>query len=323
MKSGFRIAAIGELLWDLLPAGPRLGGAPANFAAIAANLAGGPDTGAADEVFLVSRVGDDRMGSDALREMSAHGVRLDHVSVDSAHATGRVQVALQTDRSPVYTIEHPAAWDFIPKAPELIALAPALDAVCFGTLAQRSPETRQTLRRLVEATQPGCVRVFDVNLRDPWWTPEILAWGLDHATILKMSAEEVFRVAESVGLLPSANNSPLRAARALLQQFPIQMIAITRGAEGSLLVTAKQVDTHPGVATDVEDPVGAGDAFTAAMTRAWLQGDPPSRISGSANQWGAWVASQAGGMPLPDEAVRRRIAAATSASSSERRFSVL
>lgn len=320
MEHGFRIAAVGELLWDLLPEGPRLGGAPANFAAMAANLADPPDTGAADQVFLISRVGDDPLGSRAISELLARGVQVEHVSIDPKHATGQVHVAFRPDGDPVYTINENTAWDFLPETPELLALASTLDAIYFGTLAQRSPEARQTLRRFVEATRSDCVHVFDVNLRDPWWTHERLAWGCAHATILKMSLGEVPRVARSVDP-PLDGQAPLAIARGLLRQFPIELIAITRGGKGSLLITREEVHDHPGVAVRVIDPVGAGDAFTAAMTRAWLRGDSLSAIAESANQWGAWVAAQSGGMPLPDHAGRRRIAEVVSAAHSQERFS--
>ena len=296
MQPGFSIAAVGELLWDLLPDGSQLGGAPANFAVMCAHLAAADSTDRRDdEVFLVSRVGDDPLGRHALHQLAALSVNPDHISIDPEHATGSVTVKFDSGASPDYAICENVAWDYLPETPQSTALAPALDAICFGTLAQRSEITRRTLRSLVEATRPDCMRVFDVNLRDPYWTPESVAWGCAHATILKMNHEEVPRVVHATGADVPA--SALDSARELLRQFPIELVAITRGAKGSLLVTRKAADEHPGVAARVVDPVGAGDAFTAAITICMLRGLPLPLISQTANRWGAWAAAQRGGMP--------------------------
>lgn len=296
MQSGFRIAAIGELLWDLLPDGPQLGGAPANFAAMSANLAAADKT-SAGAVFLIGRVGNDSLGRRAREELAAHRVQLDFISTDPQLPTGTVTVTLQAAAGPAYCIHEPAAWDSIQETPELACLAPALDAVCFGTLAQRSAITRRTLRGFVEAGRPGCVRVFDVNLRAPYWTPEALEWGAARATILKMNDEEVPLLARALG---SPTPTPLDLANFLLREIPIALIAITRGEHGSLLVTREEVHEHPGIPVEVIDSIGAGDAFTAALVHAFLHGYSLASIAQAANHCGAWVAAQRGGMPLRD-----------------------
>lgn len=291
----FRIAAIGELLWDMLPDGPQLGGAPANFAAMCAHLAFADFHSPDSEVFLVSRVGDDALGRQALDQLAARPVRLDHVSTDAKHATGSVGVEFQSVESPSYAIQEDVAWDYIPETPEMIAFASTLDAVCFGTLAQRSAVTRGTLRRFVESASAGCVRVFDVNLRDPYWTPEMLGWGCAHATIVKMNHEEVPRVAQALDI-PEQTAIPI--AKALLRRFPIELVAVTRGAHGSLLVARNETHDHPGIPAEVVDLVGAGDAFTAALTLAVLRRFSLAESSEEANRWGAWAAAQRGGMPM-------------------------
>jgi len=288
MQPGFRIAAIGELLWDLLPDGLRLGGAPANFAASMAKIA----AGSSSTIFLVSRVGDDALGRQAREQMAAHGVAVDPISTDPRLPTGTVAVTLDSVEGPSYSIHRPAAWDAIPSTPELSALATGLDAVCFGTLAQRAAVTRETLRGFVEATGADCVRVFDVNLRPPYWTPEALRWGCERATIVKMNQEEVPLLAE---VLAAPLRAPAELADFLLGKFPVKMVAVTRAANGSLLTTRTGVHHHPGIAIDVVDPVGAGDAFTAALVHAWLCGDPLAAIAEQANRWGARVAAQRGG----------------------------
>lgn len=299
MQPGFRIGAIGELLWDLLPNGPQLGGAPANFAAMSANLvrASGRAPGIAeDKIFLISRVGADLLGERACLQLRSYGMALDPISIDPDHATGSVTVALDATGAASYRIEENAAWDWIPVTLDLLALGRTLDAIYFGTLAQRAPETRATLRSLVEATRADCVRVFDVNLRAPWWTAEALAWGSAHATILKMSHEEVGAVAKALDM-PAQEQTPLEVARSLLMRFPIELIAITRGANGSLLVSRQDAHDHPGVAAEVVDSIGAGDAFTAALTYGFLRKSSLAAMAEEANQWGAWVTTQSGGMP--------------------------
>lgn len=290
------MAAVGEVLWDLLTEGPQLGGAPANLAAMSAALS----VATGDQVFLVSRVGQDSLGKQALQELAKHHVQLDYIASDSSHSTGTVTVALSAEAGPTYSIHEGVAWDYIAETPALLALAPTLDAVCFGTLAQRSAVTRKTLRSLVAASKPDCLRVFDVNLREPYWTPEALLWGCTQATILKMNHEEVPHVAQAVDA-PAMEQTPLQVARFLLSKFPIQLIAITRGGHGSLLVTRDAAHDHPGIpAVTVVDTIGAGDAFTAALTHYALRRSPLAVLAEAANRWGAWVATQRGGMPYVD-----------------------
>ena len=302
MPKPLRVAAIGELLWDLLPDGLQLGGAPANFAAILAQMFACDAATPAGEVFLVSCVGDDALGKQAHEQLVAHRVRPDFIAIDRNRPTGTVEVWLDAERGPRYRICSPVAWDAVPETPQLTALAPTLDAICFGTLAQRSPMTRATLRSLVAATSPECLRIFDVNLREPDWTEENVVWGCRHATIFKMNHEEVAHIANAIGA--AEQGSPLQVAHSLLHQFPIQLVAITRGSQGSLLVTRDAVHNHPGIPARVVDSIGAGDCFTAALTYFSLHHQPLPIMAEAANRWGAWAASQRGGMPFLDAASR-------------------
>jgi fructokinase len=295
MRKPLRVAAIGELLWDLLPDGPALGGAPANFAAMLAQMS----ACSADEVFLVTCVGHDPLGVQAREQLIAHHVRPDYIALDRSHPTGTVEVLLDVADGPRYRIHENVAWDYIPETPPLLALTPTLDAVCFGTLAQRSPVTQATLRSLVAATRPECLRIFDVNLREPHWNVETVAWGCAHATVLKMNREELAPVAHAVGAADYP--TPLQVAHFLLDRFPIQLIAITRGRHGSLLVTREAVHDHPGICAHGTDSIGAGDCFTAALTYASLRHRPLPVLAEAANHWGAWAASQRGGMPFLDQ----------------------
>jgi fructokinase len=302
MRKPLRVAAVGELLWDLLPDGPQLGGAPANFAAILAQIFACDTARTPGEVFLVSCVGDDPLGRQAREQLVARRVRPDFIAVDPNRPTGTVEVRLDAELGPRYRICDNVAWDAVPETPHLAALAPALDAICFGTLAQRSPMTRSTLRTVVAATRPECLRVFDVNLRAPDWNAEAIVWGCAHATIFKMNHEEVAHIANAIGA--KEQGSPLQVAHALLNQFPIQLVAITRGPRGSLLVTRDAVQDHPGIPAYVVDSIGAGDCFTAALTYFSLHHQSLPILAEAANRWGAWAASHRGGMPLIDAASR-------------------
>jgi fructokinase len=289
-----RVIAFGELLWDLLPAGPALGGAPANFAATLAGLMQ-RDSDDAGHVALVSSVGQDARGAAALEQLRARSVSTEWIVQDPGHPTGAVEVAL-AGGAPTYTICKDAAWDFIAGEPRLLAVAPHLGVMYFGTLAQRSEVSRATLRTLVDATSRDCLRLLDINLRAPWWTAEILRWSCGAASVVKMSAEEMPELVRALELDADAENA-VDAAQSLLQRFAVELVAITCGAEGSLLVARDAVVEEPGMPVRVADTIGAGDAFTAGLTYALLQGLPLQPAAALANRCGAWAACRPGGMP--------------------------
>ncbi len=287
------VVGLGELLWDLLPEGARLGGAPANFAVMAGRLG--------DRAVVASRVGADALGNQAVDALEALPAESGFLQCDTEYATGTVTVAIR-DGEPEYTIHEPAAWDRLTLTPEWRELARAADAVCFGTLAQRAEASRGTIRAFLDETRRECLRVFDVNLRAPFWSGEVLRDSLGRATILKLNAGELPHVLVGTGACPYPTEAQdedalLRGARRLLEQYPVEMVCITMGARGSLLVTRKGHDRHYGLETRVQDTVGAGDAFTAALTHYYLEGAPLAVLNEAGNRWGAWVASQPGGMP--------------------------
>ena len=284
------VVGIGELLWDMLPTGSHLGGAPANFACIAELLGA---TG-----IVVSRVGDDELGREARAELNRHGVDSSFVQPDSEHPTGTATVSLARDGSAVFEIATDVAWDYLEWTPKLAKLAAQADAICFGTLAQRSPVSRETIRRALACSRPECLRILDVNLRAPFDSPEILADSLRRASVLKLNSEELPYVLRASDLPPVPESD---AARSLQRQYGLRAVCITRGARGSIIGFAQETITHPGVAVEVVDTVGAGDAFTAAMAVQMIAGSPTERISEAANQVGAWVASQAGAVPAASD----------------------
>lgn len=319
MREPHLILGIGELLWDMLPEGPRLGGAPANFAVMAARLG--------NHAAILSRIGRDALGRLAIEKLEPLPLDTSYVEVDPDHETGRVTVNF-VGGEPHYTIHEPAAWDFLTLTDEWIRLAGRADAICFGSLAQRSVRSRQTIQELAAETGPSCIRVFDVNLRAPFYSGEVLEESLELATVVKMNEDELPLVLRLLGLdgeqkeaedaRRSAAEEPRPAAEdlrsgaeRLLAEFPtLQTVAVTRGGSGSLLVTREEWNEHPGFPVKVADRIGAGDAFTAAMTHYLLRGANLAKLNQAGNRWGGWVASQSGAMPaLPDE-VRDTIAAA-------------
>jgi fructokinase len=300
-----RILGIGELLWDILPQGPRLGGAPANFTVMAGRLG--------SHAAILSRVGRDELGRQAVDQLDPMPVDTSVLEVDAAHETGRVTVSLAGGQ-PHYTIHEPAAWDFLELTDEWVQFAERADAICFGSLAQRSPVSRQTIQALVAQTSASCIRVFDVNLRAPFYSGEVIQESLELATVVKMNEDEVPLVLSLLGLAIDEDlaANPLRASAArLLVEFPgLQMVAVTRGGHGSLLVTREEWDEHPGFPAKIVDSIGAGDAFTAAMTHYMLRGASLATLNEAGNRWGGWVVSQSGAMPTLPDAVRSAIAAA-------------
>lgn len=311
MNAPHLILGLGELLWDMLPDGPRLGGAPANFTVMAGQLG--------SHAALLSRIGRDDPGRTAVDRLDPLPADASFLQVDPTHETGRVTVYFE-DGQPRYTIHQPAAWDFLELTDEWVQLAERTDALCFGSLAQRCIESRQTIQTLVAQSSAACIRIFDVNLRRPFYSGEVIQESLELATVVKMNDAEVPLVLGLLGLpveeAPAIDELHVldalrqRAVR-LLAEFPaLSMVAVTRGAQGSLLVTREEWHAHAGIQVRVADTIGAGDAFTAALTHYMLRGADLATLNEAGNRWGAWVASQVGAMPeLPDE-VRAGIAAA-------------
>lgn len=305
MKEPHLILGIGELLWDVLPDGARLGGAPANFAVMAGRLG--------NHAAILSRIGRDDLGRAAVHLLDPLPADTSFLQIDPAHETGRVTVSLR-DGQPEYTIHQPAAWDSMELSDDWVKLAERADAICFGSLAQRSLESRQTIQTLAAQTSSRCFRIFDVNLRPPFYSSEVMQESLELASVVKMNDAEVPLVLALLGMPvedDGAAGNVRTSAERLLAEFPtLQMVAITRGGHGSLLVTRDEWHEHPGFPVRVVDTIGAGDAFTAAMTHYLLRGSELPMLNEAGNRWGSWIASQPGAMPALPENVRTEIDAA-------------
>lgn len=279
------VLCVGEVLWDALPAGLFLGGAPYN---VACHL-----RAQGRRVAFASRVGDDRLGREARRRMRQRGLADDLVQTDDAHETGFVEVALDAAGTARYTIVEPVAWDALAPDAALTARAERAAALVYGTLAQRSAATRATLQALW--TTPA-LKVYDVNLRPPFADPALVAASLAAADVVKLNDDEVATLSRWWDL-PAALPD---AAAALAQRFGCTTVCVTRGGAGAGLWHAGAWHEHPGYDVVVADTVGAGDAFLARLLGGLLDGMPPAPLLAAANRLGAYVAARPGATPAYD-----------------------
>lgn len=285
MKS-IHTLAIGEILMDVFPDGARLGGAPANVAWHANHFGAGS--------LIVSRVGGDPTGVGILELLRNKGMKTKGITVDEVHPTGTVDVALADDGKPTYTIHEGVAWDFIQLGPDVLESATKADAVCFGSLAQRSDVSRQAIHTLLAATTPRCLRFFDINLRQAYYSEELITSSLKLANALKLNDEELPILAGTYGL----TGTDMEMAAALAERFSLRLVALTRGSNGSLLLAGKETSEHPGYPATVVDSVGAGDCFTAATMVGFAAGKPLDEINAIANQAAAFVCESSGATPI-------------------------
>lgn len=295
MKSKHVVAGLGEVLWDVFPDGARFGGAPANFACSAAGVGGH-----AVHVFMASGVGGDELGDRALQVLSQKHVDVSCMAIDDRQ-TGQVLVTLDQHGKADYEFASNTAWDNLRWTPNLEQLASAANAVCFGTLGQRSEISRQTIRSFVKATSDPCLRILDINLRPPFWDKETLLESMPLANILKLNDEELPILASLLNL----EGTELNLLNALRQKYSFRLIALTRGSNGSILLEADgTISDLPGEPTNVIDTVGAGDAFTAAMVVGLLNDWPLSRLHQRAAQVAGFVCGQPGATPEIPDALR-------------------
>lgn len=287
-----KVLAVGEVLWDLLPGGKQLGGAPGNFAYHCRSLGA--------DARLVTRVGDDDLGREVLARFEALGLPTGFVQVDPEAPTGTVGVEL-ADGQPHYTIHEGVAWDRIEADAGALAFAAEADAIGFGSLAQRSPRSREAIARIIAAARPDAMRILDVNLRPPFIDRDVIDRSLGMANVLKLNDHELIDLGSMFGL----EGEPREVVAGLADRFGLEVVAVTRGGGGSLLYRRGEWSDHPGVPTEVVDTIGAGDSFAAAMTAGLLQGRPLGAINEHANAVAAFVCTRPGGTPaLPGSLTR-------------------
>jgi fructokinase len=283
------VVGLGEILWDMLPTGTFLGGAPANFAFHANQLGA--------RGLVISAVGNDALGEQIFAELHQLNVASDGLR-QTTQPTGTVTVTTVAGQ-PTYTIHTDVAWDFIPFDAELRDIAEHADAVCFGSLAQRCPVSRQSIQAVLQATGKDCWRVFDINLRQHFYEMATIQSALELSHVLKLNHEELPIVAQLLGL----PTNPDEAIRGLLRGYGLRLVALTRGGEGSSLYSKWRTSHHPGYpVTHIADTVGAGDSFTAALVMGLLHSDDLDAIHDRAARLASFVCTQRGATPqLPVE----------------------
>jgi len=289
MSKGFTIAGIGELVWDIFSTHKRVGGAPANFAFHCGALGA--------EAWPVSCVGTDPLGREMVEELKRLGVNTRYVYESEVYPTGTVTVTLR-DGKPSYLIGGATAWDHIPFPSSLRQAAEKLDAVCFGSLSQRSGESRGTIRSFLRQVPDTALKIFDINLRGSFFSKRLIEESLHCANVLKLSDEELPELAKFFTLA----GTPAEQLTGLRECFDLNLIAYTRGAEGSLLLSATDMDDLAGRAVEAVDTVGAGDSYTAALCMGLLREWPLAEVNRFASDVSAYVCMQPGATPnLPEQ----------------------
>ncbi|MEQ8789402.1 MAG: carbohydrate kinase [Pirellulaceae bacterium] len=285
------VVGLGELLWDCFPDRKLPGGAPANVAFHAGQLG--------LRGVICSRVGEDDLGREMLRFVDDHGLTTDFVQLDPRHATGRVDIVTDAEGEPRYTFADDVAWDHLEFDEAWRGLAGEVGAVCFGTLAQRSEPSRQAIHQFLAAAPAHALKVYDVNLRKPWYEAAWIERSLHAADVVKLNGDEVVLLSKLLGL---SSADPADLAETLRRRFNVGLLCITRGKNGCLLINAFDSIEEEGVPVADAHPVGAGDSFTASLIFAQLRKWPLDRCAAFANQVAAKVASKPGAMPqLSDE----------------------
>lgn len=299
MGANFRCVGLGEVLWDILPNGRLLGGAPANFAYHTAALGA--------DAHVVSRVGHDDAGRELLASLRRLGLGTEAIEIDPSAPTGTVTVGFGADGHPVYTIHETVAWDYLAGAAAGRSVAANADAICFGTLAQRNPAARAAIRRLLGFTRPESLRILDVNLRQHYYSADLIAESLQLANILKVNETELPKLREMFAL-PGDERAQIGE---LARRFRLRAVAYTRGGRGSLLHADGAWAEAPARPVKVADTVGAGDSFTAAFALGLLAGWPLPLILKRATGVATYVCSQPGATPVLPPGLRAPFLAAT------------
>ncbi len=278
---------IGELLWDCFPDKRRPGGAPANVAFHAQQLG--------LTAAVASRVGGDEMGDELCGFLRSQGLGVGLVQTDEYRQTGTVTVSPVSSGDTHYCFLENSAWDYLEASIELLDAVSTAKAICFGTLAQRRPGSRSTIQKCLQDAPSDCLIVYDVNLRPPFFVKDWIAKSLVRATVVKLNREEV-KVLSSLFEFDSSDE--VRFAKRLLDTYPrLELVCITRGAQGCLGVTCDETIELPGIPVNAVDTVGAGDAFTSAIIFGRLANWQLDRTLDLANHFGSLVASRAGAMP--------------------------
>lgn len=282
------IVGIGEILWDVFPDGKVLGGAPANFAYHVSQFG---FNGVA-----VSAIGDDELGKEIENCLSTKN--LNYLIEKTPFPTGKVQVTLSGNGIPEYEICQNVAWDNIPFTSKMEELARKTKTVCFGSLAQRNQASRLTINKFLDLLPNDALKIFDINLRQHFYSQELIEHSLTRSNILKINDDEVLLVAKLLGW---EYTNDMKICNQLLENYSLDMVILTKGTEGSYVITYEDITFKPTPLVEVADTVGAGDSFTAGFVAALLSGKSIPEAHEIAVEVSAFVCTQHGAMPvLPD-----------------------
>jgi fructokinase len=295
MEKKFTIAGIGELLWDIFNNEKKLGGAPANFAYHVSALG--------HNGIIISRIGNDEPGREAIDFLKELNLTTGYIQVDDNKATGTVVVEMDEDNQPDYIIKENVAWDFLEWSEKFNTLLTSVDAVCFGTLAQRNEVARQTILMFLKMVNNKALKILDINLRQSFYTGQIIKESLKLADILKLNTDELEALSDMLQINQKYSEKDL--CRFLIDKYKLNLICLTRGEEGSLIINGDSYCQSPAFPYEVVDRVGAGDSFTAAMIIQYLKGNALSEINESANKLASWVTSNKGGTPVYDSIIKK------------------
>jgi fructokinase len=296
------VVGLGEVLWDCFPERRLPGGAPANFAFHTRQL-GLPGV-------VCSRLGEDALGREFRDYLAEHGLGDDYLQRDPLHGTGRVDVTFKRADDPQYTFVENSAWDFLEADEHTLELMRKASAICFGTLAQRSDKSRESIHRCLSAAPANCTIIYDLNLRPPWCHRDWIERSLAVASIVKLNDDESRILNNMLGLTPRGDDNELRTelAEKLRRRFDLDLVCITCGAQGAFLSADAGSVFVPAEPIQLADAVGAGDSFTAALYFGKTAGWPLDSIGRFANRFAGLVASQPGAMPQLQEEVQHLLA---------------
>jgi fructokinase len=293
-ENRYKIAGLGEVLWDVHGDQKTFGGAPANCACHCSTLGA--------EAFVISCIGNDELGTKGNAFLTNHGVNTSGIAISEEFETGIVNVELDSEGKPEYEIRESVAWDYIPFTDEMAKIASQLDAVCFGTLSQRNNVSKSSIEKFLDATSPECLRIFDINIRQHYYNDEIIISSLKSANALKINDEELPLVAN----LLIISGSDEEQMKAILKKCNLKLAILTCGAKGALMVTKNEESfAIPPKPEIIKSTVGAGDSFTAAAIMGYLQNRKLSEINRHANAVASFVCTQTGAVPvLPEKLIK-------------------
>ena len=288
MDKIFKIIGIGEILWDIFSNGRKLGGVPANFAYHVSALG--------HEGVVVSRIGNDELGKEIVDYLTELDFATDYIQVDKDKPTGVVKIKMDDENQPNYIIKEDVAWDFLGWNEKFNKLIKSVDAICFGTLAQRNEVSRETILKFLRETNNKAVKILDINLRQNFYNKRIIEESLRFSNILKLNTSELEILSELLEINKKYDEKDL--CRFIISSYEVKLICLTKGEEGSMLIDENSSYESQVYPYEVADRVGAGDAFAAAIIVHFLKGDSLDVISGYANKLASWVTSKPDGMPI-------------------------